>query len=768
MIQFRKPSSLYLWMIAFLSVAVLNSCAPTKYVPDNSYLLNKVEIKTDASEVDKSDLKEYIRQSPNSYILGVFRLQLGIYNLSNKDSSKWINTKFRKWVNLTLRKVGQPPVILDTMLTDISAQQLLNYHVNKGYYDAEVIPEVRKKSKKASVTYVIKSKKPYKINEYQVDVPFQELNDIAKDSTRSLIQKNMLFDVYQLDQERTRITSRMRRGGYFNFTKDNLSFIADSADHQVNVKLELRDYLKAKKDTLNQTIFKRYGVSRVVYNLIPSASSLIRNSNANANDTIVHGQYLLIGPSDKFLTIKSLIESTYITPGSAYSDQDVERTYSAFNSLPPVKYTDITFKETASDSLQCLITVAEAKSLTLSTQAEVTFTEGYWGTAGNLGIVNRNLFKGAESLTVQGRLAIEKQGDVYAQEWGGQIGVRVPRTIIPFLNDSYSRNLNGATEFKTSLSYQNRPGEFSSINAGGGVKYSWIIGKQNYSLDFLDLSYIQFPDINPVFRDSFITTGKYNKYNYYDYLIMRINYSSSFNGYNANRPMKNYLTYRYSFESAGNLLYAVDHLLNPSVNTQDPHKIFGVRYSQYLRGEINSSYHQILDKNNKFVYHAGVGVAYPYGNADIIPFERRFYSGGANSVRGWSESTLGPGSYERFSNIRRRDYNQIGDIKLDMNFEYRAKMFWVLEGALFLDAGNVWTIRDYENQPGGLFQFETFWKQIALAYGVGFRMDFDFVLFRADIGFKLFDPGATAGSNWKMPPSLKNDIAFHIAIGYPF
>ena len=211
MIQFRKPSALYLWMIAFLSVAVFNSCAPTKYVPDNSYLLNKVEIKTDASEVDKSDLKEYIRQSPNSYILGVFRLQLGIYNLSNKDSSKWINTKFRKWVNLTLRKVGQPPVILDTMLTEISAQQLLNYHVNKGYYDAEVIPEVRKKSKKASVTYVIKSKKPYKINEYQVDVHFQELNDIAKDSTRSLIQKNMLFDVYQLDHERTRITRRMRR-----------------------------------------------------------------------------------------------------------------------------------------------------------------------------------------------------------------------------------------------------------------------------------------------------------------------------------------------------------------------------------------------------------------------------------------------------------------------------------------------------------------------------------------------------------------------------
>lgn len=767
MIQSRKPSALYLWMIVFLSVTALYSCAPTKYVPEGSFLLNKVEIKTDASEVDKSELKEYIRQTPNSYILGVFRLQLGIYNLSEKDSTKWINTKFRKWRNRTLRKLGQAPVILDSMLTDISAQQLLNYHINKGYYDAEVVPEIKTKNKKASVAYVVKSKTPYRINNYEVNVPFQELTDVAKDSTRSLIRKDMLFDVYQLDDERNRIAGRMRRDGYYNFTKDHLSYTADSVEHKVNVKLELRDYLMAKKDTLNQTIFKRFYVNRVVFNLIPAVSSLSRDNNSNANDTIRYGKYTLIGPAKKFLTIKSLIESTYVTPGNVYSDQDIERTYSALNSLPPVKYSDISFSHTASDSLQCFITVAEAKSLTLSTQAEVTFTEGYWGTAGNLGIVNRNLFKGAESLTVQGRLALEKQENVMAQEWGGQIGVRVPRTIVPFLSDSYSRNLNGATEYRTSLNYQYRPGEFSSINAGGGVKYSWVVGRQNYNLDILDLSYIHFPTISTAFRDSFLTTGKYNKYNYYDYLIMRVNYSASFSGYNAGRPMRNYLTYRYSFESAGNLLYAIDELLNSPVNQQGSHEIFGVRYSQYIRGEINSSYHQVLDKNNKFVYHAGVGVAYPYGNADIIPFERRFYSGGANSVRGWSESTLGPGSYERFSNTRRRDYNQIGDIKLDMNFEYRAKMFWVLEGALFIDAGNVWTIRDYENQPGGLFQLESFWKQIALAYGVGFRMDFDFVLFRADIGVKLFDPAATTGANWKMPPSFK-DVAFHIAIGYPF
>jgi hypothetical protein len=758
---------LELMLIILLSGILFASCAPTKYVPEGSYLLNKVEIKTDAGEVDKSELKEYIRQNPNSYFLGIFRIQLGIYNFSEKDSTKWMDTKLRKFINRTLRKLGQPPVVLDTRLTDISAQQLLNYHVNKGYYDAEIIPEIKTKNNKATVIYQIKSSVPYRLGDYRVDVPFQELTDVAKDSTRSLIRKNMLFDVYLLDDERARITNKMRREGYYNFSKDFLSYNADSAEHKVNLTLQLRDYLTAKKDTLNETIFKRYGVSRVIFNLTPSVSTLVRENNSNVIDTLYRGKYSLIGPVEKFLTIKSLIESTFITPGTVYSDQDVERTYSALNSLPPVKYTHISFSETARDSLQCYITIAESKSLTLSTQGEVTFTEGYWGMAGNVGLVNRNLFKGAESLNMQGRLALEKQEDVLAQEWGGQVGIRVPRTIIPFINDSYSRSLNGSTEFRSTFNYQNRPGEFSSINAGGGIKYSWITGRLIHNMDLLDLSYIHFPTISSAFRDSFLTTGKYNKYNYDDYLIMRINYSASFNGFNAARPMRNYMTYRYSFESAGNLLYAIDEILNSPVNAQGSHEIFGVRYSQYIRGEVNSSYHQVLDKNNKLVYHARIGVGYPYGNADIIPFERRFYSGGANSVRGWSESTLGPGSYERFSNLRRRDYNQIGDIKLDMNFEYRSKMFWVLEGAFFVDAGNVWTIRDYDNQPGGLFRMDTFWKQIALAYGIGFRMDFNFVLLRVDLGVKLFDPAATPGAGWQLPPSF-DDVAFHIAIGYPF
>lgn len=746
-------------LIVLLSGMLFVSCHPTRHVPDGAYLLEKVEVKSDAKEINKNDLPEYVRQMPNSYILGLFRMQLGIYNLAGKDSTKWINR--------VLRRIGQPPVLLDTTLTEISARQLLRFHMNKGYYDASINTIVKKKNKKAGISYQILSNTPYRVNKYNVDIPFEELEKISKDSTRSLIQPNMMFDVYLLDSERERLTSRMRRFGYYNFMKDYLSYTADSIGHTVNVTLQLRDYLMVNPDTLRHTVFKQYYISKVIFNLNPAVSTINTNDQSVQNDTVTSGNYVVIGPDDKFLTFNSLLSSTFIKPGDLYSDADVEKTYAALNTLPPVKYSHISFSETAPDSLQCLITIAEAKSFTFTSQAEITFTEGYWGAAGNLGVVHRNLFKGAESLTLQGRLALERQGSVIAQEWGGQAGIRVPRTIIPFVNDAYSRTLRGSTEFRGIFNYQFRPGEFSSTNVGGGIKYNWVTGRQNHNLDLLDLSYMHFPWISPEFKSAFIESGLYNRYNYDNYMIMRLSYSTTYSSFNPSRPMRNYFTYRYGVESAGNALYGIYKLFDIPANDDGVYEAFNIRFSQYVKGEINTSYHQIIDKNNKFVYHAGIGAGIPYGNAEIIPFERRFYSGGANSVRGWGESMLGPGTYQRFSTSRRRDYNQVGDIKLDLNFEYRTKMFWVLEGAIFADAGNIWTKREYDNQAGGVFKLDTFWKQIALAYGVGIRMDFNFFLFRIDMGMKLFDPAALATPKWILPKSF-SDVALHIAIGYPF
>lgn len=745
-------------LILLLSVLFMFSCNPTKYVPEGSYLLDKVEVKTDAPNITRNDLSDYIRQNPNSYVLGLFRMQLGIYNLSGPDTTRWFN---RTW-----RRIGQAPVIYDSVQTNISAQQMLSYHMNRGYYNAEVNTSLDTRRKNARLNYDVIANEPYRINSYGVDVPFDGLAEIASDSTQSLIQVNDLFDIYVLNQERDRVASRMRQEGYFNFSRDMLAYRADSTDYGVELTLELRDFLIQRRDTLTKTVFKQYAVSKVIFTLTPSLSTLAGANTEYEIDTVEFENYYLVGPAKKILTLNSLVAGTFITPGTLYSDDDVERTYSSLNSLPPIKYTHISFTESATDSLDCHINIAEARSLTMTSKAELTFTEGYWGGAINLGLVNRNLFKGAESITFSGRLALEKQEDVIAEEWGGQIGVKVPRMIVPFASRDYLKRLNGSSEIRAAVNYQYRPGEFSATNVGGGLKYSWRTNQRSHNFDFMDFSYVYFPWISPEFRDSFLVTGKYNRYNYEDYMIMRMNYTGSFSNYNINRPLSHYITYRYGVESAGNLLYGLSKLFGSDEDNDGSYRLFNIRYSQYLRGEINTTYHQPIDKNNKLVYHLGLGMGFPYGNAEIIPFERRFYSGGANSVRGWSESTLGPGTYERFSS-RRRDYNQVGDVKLDLNFEYRTKMFWVLEGAVFADAGNIWTIRDYENQAGGEFKFDSFWKQIAIAYGAGLRMDFNFVLFRVDMGIKLYDPTTAITGGWRVMPKWE-DFAFHIAIGYPF
>jgi outer membrane protein assembly factor BamA len=231
--------------------------------------------------------------------------------------------------------------------------------------------------------------------------------------------------------------------------------------------------------------------------------------------------------------------------------------------------------------------------------------------------------------------------------------------------------------------------------------------------------------------------------------------------------MQNYSTVRYSIESAGNLLYAVSHLLGME-KTDDSYQLFKVGFSQYVKGEYNITRHQIFDKNNRFVYHFGAGVGIPFANSNIIPFEKRFYSGGANSVRGWGESMLGPGAYSRFTGNKTRDFNQVGDIKLDMNMEYRTKLFWKAEGAAFIDAGNIWTIDSYESQSLGQFKFDSFYNQLALAYGLGLRFDFSFFILRFDVGTKLFDPSEKLRSEQWKTRFDKDNYAFHFAIGYPF
>jgi hypothetical protein len=487
------------------------------------------------------------------------------------------------------------------------------------------------------------------------------------------------------------------------------------------------------------------------------------------NDTVRRGNYFLINNGkQEFIRLNTLILNTYVIPGRLYNDFGVERTYAALNGIPAIKYIDLNFSTAGDSLLNCNIYLTPAKEVNFSLETEATYTEGYWGVGGTINTQHKNLFSGAEMLTLRGRVAVERQGKVWAQEYGGQAGLQFPNFMMPFVSYYTKHRIRAKTEFSANINYQFRPQEYTMTSIGTGLKYLWNWRQSRSTLDLIDLSFVYFPKIPPIFFSNYLATGIYNKYNYEDHLIMRLAYCNSYSGFSSARPLRDFISYNWNIETAGNTLYGLSKIFGTKRNDNTSYHIFNIRFAQYVKGYMSVSYNQILDAGNRIVYRAALGVAIPYGNAEIIPYERRFFSGGANSVRGWSENTLGPGSYQRVTSFGRRDFNQSGDIKLDFNMEVRSKMFWLLEGALFLDAGNIWTIRSYQQQEGGMFDFKKFYRQIALAYGAGLRADFSYFLLRVDWGIKLYDPALDRRNAWRTKPSFRNDMALHLAIGYPF
>lgn len=290
----------------------------------------------------------------------------------------------------------------------------------------------------------------------------------------------------------------------------------------------------------------------------------------------------------------------------------------------------------------------------------------------------------------------------------------------------------------------------------------------------LDINYLYMPWIDPDFRETYLNQDKNYilQYNYNDRFIVRTGYSYTYNSGGQslinNTLVGNSYSIRLNFESAGNALYTIAKMIRLKKNEDGEYTLLNIPFAQYLKGDFDFAKNIIIDNRNSLAFHFAAGIAIPYGNATIIPFEKRYFSGGANSVRGWSVRSLGPGSFSGTSNGN--FLNQSGDVKLDASIEYRTRLFWKFRGGAFIDAGNIWTLRDYKDQPGGKFYFNKFYKQIAVAYGLGLRMDLDFFVLRFDGGMKAVNPSYENKKD-RFPlvrPNFKRDFAFHFAVGYPF
>ncbi|MEG1586897.1 MAG: BamA/TamA family outer membrane protein [Bacteroidales bacterium] len=758
--------------IYFFILILVSACSLTKYVPDGEYMVRKVNIYSDNKHVKASEVRPYLKQEPAHKTFGFIPFPLYLYNLSGPDSSRWIN-RF-------LRRAGNPPEIYDPQLTIRSEREIKKFLINKGYIDSDVEVKLQKDKKKITVDYFITTNEPLIISQFAYQIPNDSIRKIVyADSSASLIHAGELLDRNILEKERVRLTARIRNRGYWNFNKDYINYTADTTSRSNDVALELNVLPQRVQDAdggFSTRTHKPYRIGRVIFQTDYDPMDVVLNKIA-VRDTVYDRGYEVVYGEKKYLKAGVLIENCFIRPGALYSDRAVDATYTAFARLQILKYVNIRFEVSKTDPelVDCHILLTPGKNQGLQTELEGTNSAGNFGFAASVTYQHRNIFSGSETFTTKVRGGYENMtGDVSGlvknnyTEYGIESSLSFPKFLFPMLSTEQKRRIRATTEFKASYNYQHRP-EYTRVIAGGGWKYNWLTNynRNRHSLDFIDVSYVYLPYRSESFRDSIIMQNPITYSSYTDHLITRTGYTFYRSNLNPAIRNRDIFTLRANLEVAGNFLYGVSKLVGLK-KTDGTYRIAGLRYEQYGKFDIDYAYTKIITEKNSLAFHVAAGVGVPYGNSDVLPFEKRYYAGGANSVRGWSVRTLGPGRYR--SNNPEFDYfNQCGDIRFDASVEYRTRLVWKLELAAFLDAGNVWTIRNYESQPGGLFEINDFYKEIALSYGLGVRFDFNYFILRLDLGVKIYDPSKLDANPWviRNPVSTSNNT-LHFAVGYPF
>lgn len=745
------------------------SCDAAKKVPNGGYLLNKVKIDTDTKGIGESDLKPYLRQQPNSSIPVLGKVKLHIYNISKNDYT-WLNRQFIKY--------GEPPVLYSDRLTGISMEQIQLELNNRGYLNAEVDTVVRKKNRKADVVYRIKGHEPYSVRTFKdsvraVDSTVFKILDEQK--RFNLIREGDVFDLEELEKLRIQITNDLRNNGYYNFSKENFYYLADTTvgSHGVDLTLGLNN-------PTDSTRHKRYLFGEVIVNNGVDSDILQDSSRHSLLDTIDYKGIKVVQERNKFMLPQAIFYNTFIRPGRVYSDRLVERTYSWLNRLGSVSQTAINLTPVAvndSNFINANISIFPGNVHFMQFGIDGTNSAGDLGVAADVTYEHKNFLKGAETFRLKINGAYEFIGassniDKSYYEYGTEAFLSIPQLLLPWVMKQLKDQPSASTEFSLGVNFQNRSEYLRQFfNLSSRLQWS----RRNWQIinlvEPLAVTYVRMPRMSEKFRRTYMndSINPILKASYDEQLIVRSAYSVTYtNIASAQSPPRFPYRIRAGVEVAGYLPRLVSAVGGAKKSRSGRNLILGLPYAEYVKADLDFAPAYRFDDKNTLAAHFAVGVAYPYGNSIVLPFEKRYYGGGANSVRGWSTRTLGPGTY-RNDSLGYDFANKTGDIKLDMSIEFRRKLTKLFELAAFVDAGNVWTVKNYRSQPGGYFRWSRFYRELAAAYGLGMRVDLNFLLLRVDLGMKAYNPAEAKGERWRVfNPDFKRDFAFHFAIGYPF
>ncbi|MCX6325322.1 MAG: BamA/TamA family outer membrane protein [Bacteroidia bacterium] len=758
-------------------ILVVSSCNPTKYVPEGETLLNDNHIIINKEGVKKSDLLPYIKQNPNKRIFST-RFYLGLYNLSNIKKEKWPHN----W----LRNIGEEPVIFDPYATTKTKGQIKSYVASKGYFDGQVMETIETAHKKSEVFYNVDLLPPYTIHNLYYEIADSNIQKLCYfDSVNCVIERGKPYDVDVLQAERSRFERFIKDHGFYGFSGDHIFFRVDSTigNRQVDIYYGVKNFTKV--DAFNRISLIPHSIYRVkniyIYpDFVPKDALEGGEAYLNSLDTINYNGYYFVSAKGKpQINYDLIIQSLYLKPGSTFNITNTGQSQAHLLTLKVYRLVNIYFNDSKEPErpqgsemmLDCNIELTLLSQQSYKVELEGTNSAGNLGGALNLIYQHKNLFHGAElfSMKLKGAYeALSQQNSKLRsiQEYGVETSLMLPEFLIPFLNtESFIKKYNPSTTVLAAYNYQAMP-FYTRIMSNTTFGYNWKAGNyQKHIINPLQFSVVRLLSIDSAFAAN-IESSSYLAYSYKDVMILGGNYSFIFNNQKIMKS-RDYWFFRINAEASGNML-ALAEKLTGAKKTDGSYNILGQPFAQYVRTDFDLRYNIILNDVSSIVYRGFLGIGIPYGNSKAIPFEKQYFGGGANGIRAWQVRSLGPGSYDPGETTT--FLNQTADIKIEANAEYRFKLFWILEGALFLDAGNIWTYNNDSARPGAQFTFNKFYKDIAVGTGAGFRFDFKFVIGRVDLGMKLRDPLQTDGSKWIIMsrPYNANDLTWVVAIGYPF
>ncbi|OFY62849.1 MAG: hypothetical protein A3H98_09780 [Bacteroidetes bacterium RIFCSPLOWO2_02_FULL_36_8] len=744
-------------------IVCINGCTATHFLKDNEILLNKIKIK--GGKNVKTDNIKYLlsRQKPNRRIIGT-RPYLALYNLGSY---------FKNPDNIFRRTLGEPPVLFDSTLAENIRKDILRLYQSKGYLHAEIGLKIKLKNRQAKLEYLIVEKKPFYISNVTYNYENKEMEALFsyENNEDRMLKPGIIFDEDVLGKERVRMEQKLRNQGYYYFNKEYIYFEIDTSNHKRDAKVHL-----ILKNPSSDSAHNIYYIKDVFVMTDATASESEKNRDTSNYEGVFFLNYR------KKYSEKVLYRKIRIRPTSLFRAGNIMATQNLLSDMGIFKFITIKnehLRDTTGRFLRTFINLTPMEKYSYSFQFDVTLREleGVQtpGIAGTMLFTVRNLFGGAQILNSRFHGGVDFQAGssntngeeklfTGNQELGAEFSLLFPFFWYPTHSGEQFRPYNPKTRITTGFFHEQRK-LYKRTSLNFSYNFDWrknIYSRTSFAP--FDISLV-FSDLSPEFSDFLQLQQQKGNFliNSFDRaLVTSLKLIHTYNN-SSLISVKKSIFFRGLLEGGGFGIYYLRQLLDPTIPSETHITTLKLRLYRYLRGSGDLRYYLPVRNISVFANRLYVGLTGPLLKSTVLPYDKYFFTGGSNSNRAWLARRLGPGTFRAENNI----FEQGGEIALESSSELRFNIIKFINGAFFVDAGNIWTFNDDVSRPGSKFHFNSFFKELAISSGFGLRFDFSFLVVRLDGAIRMYDPYYLS-INEDPFVAGKFESQVNVGIGYPF